>query len=160
MDIMLILLFDEVDIKDEDKGSVVNWVVLDIIVICGVIDSDVIEVVFKDCMEEVFKVIWVVEDNILFNEVVSIVDLVSKVDVVLFRLFDNIWLKVLLLDDDWEIWLGENCWLILELDRGKVVVFGWIGIDEFVEVIIDCFCLFVKENVCFVCKVGRIDWVE
>lgn len=50
---MLILLFDEVDIKDEDKGSVVNWVVLDIIVICGVIDSDVKEVVFKDCMEEV-----------------------------------------------------------------------------------------------------------
>lgn len=50
---MLIVLFDEVDFKDEDKGSVVNWVVLDIIVICGVNDSDVKEVVFKDCMEEV-----------------------------------------------------------------------------------------------------------
>lgn len=55
MDFMLILVFDEVDIKDEDKGSVVNWVVLDIIVICGVNDGEFIEVVFEDCrcMEEV-----------------------------------------------------------------------------------------------------------
>lgn len=157
---MLTPLSDEVDIKDEDKGSVVNWVVPDITVICGVTDSDVIEVVSKDCMEEVIKVTWVAEDNTSFNEVVSTVDLASKVDTVSLRSLDNIWLEVSLLDDDWEIWLRENCWLISELDRGKVAVLSWIGTDELVEVTTDCPCSLVKENACSVCKVGRTDWVE
>lgn len=160
MDTMLSPLSDEVDIKDEDKGSVVNWVVPDITVICGVTDSDVIEVVSKDCMEEVAKVTWVAEDNTSFNEVVSTVDSASKVDAVPLRSLDNIWPEVSLLDDDWEIWLGENCWLISELDRGKVAVLGWIGTDELVEVTTDCPCSLVKENACSVCKVGRTDWVE
>lgn len=157
---MLTPLSDEVDIKDEDKGNVVNWVVPDITVICGVTDSDVIEVVSKDCMEEVIKVTWVAEDNTSFNEVVSTVDVASKVDTVSLRSLDNIWLEVSLLDDDWEIWLRENCWLISELDRGKVAVLGWIGTDELVEVTTDCPCSLVKENACSVCKVGRTDWVE
>lgn len=157
---MLTPLSDEVDIKDEDKGSVVNWVVPDITVICGVTDSDVIEVVSKDCMEEVSKVTWVAEDNTSFNGVVSTVDLASKVDTISLRSLDNIWLEVSLLDDDWEIWLGENCWLISELDRGKVAVLSWIGTDELVEVTTDCPCSLVKENACSVCKVGRTDWVE
>lgn len=157
---MLTPLSDEVDIKDEDKGSVVNWVVPDITVICGVTDSDVIEVVSKYCMEEVAKVTWVAADNTSFNEVVSTVDSASKVDTVSLRSLDNIWLEVSLLDDDWEIWLGENCWLISELDRGKVAVLGWIGTDELVEVTTDCPCSLVKENACSVCKVGRTDWVE
>lgn len=156
---MLTPLSDEVDIKDEDKGNVVNWVVPDITVICGVTDSDVIEVVSKDCMEEVIQVTWVAEDNTSFNEVVSTVDLASKVDTVSLRSLDNIWLEVSLLDDDWEIWLRENCWLISELDRGKVAVLGWIGTDELVEVTTDCPCSLVKDA-CSVCKFGRTDWVE
>lgn len=87
---MLTPLSDEVDVKDEDKGSVVNCVVPDITVICGVTDSDVIEVVSKDCMEEVIKVTWVAEDNTSFNEVVSTVDSASKVDTVSLRSLDNI----------------------------------------------------------------------
>lgn len=41
-------------------------------------------------MEEVIKVTWVAEDNTSFNEVVSTVDLASKVDAVPLRSLDNI----------------------------------------------------------------------
>lgn len=41
-------------------------------------------------MEEVIKVTWVAEDDTSFNEVVSTVDLASKVDTVSLRSLDNI----------------------------------------------------------------------
>lgn len=104
-------------------------------------------------------------------------DSANTIDAVLLWSLDNIWLEVSLLDDNWEVWLGENCWLFWELDTGKVDVLGWIGTDELVEVTTDCTCSLVKEDVCnwvellrcgtlsnaevcSVCKVGRTDWVE
>lgn len=58
VDTMLTPVSDEVDIKGEDKGTVVNCVVSDTNVICGVADSVVIGVVSEDCscIEEVVQV--------------------------------------------------------------------------------------------------------